>query len=84
MTRKLKFGLIAACLTVFLSACSARPCRQARPVLPPAVLMQEVQEPTLTGKTNADLVRLAVELQSALRLANSDKRALREWLARME
>lgn len=47
---------------------------------PPTVYMQEIAEPKLTGKTNADIANYAVELKSALRLANSDKAALRQWL----
>ena len=46
---------------------------------PPAVYLQEVPEPALQGKTVGDLTQWAVDLRAALRLANGDKRALREW-----
>ena len=44
------------------------------------VYLQDVPEPVLPGKTVADLSQWALDLKAALRLANSDKRALREWL----
>ena len=49
---------------------------------PPAVLIQTVPEPRLRGKTNGDLAQWALELRAALRLANGDKKALREWASR--
>ena len=49
-------------------------------MLPPVVLLQEVPEPKMRGKTNADLLNWALELREALRLANSDKAALRKWI----
>jgi len=51
---------------------------------PPTVYLQEVPEPVLAGKTNGDLVAWAVDLRVPLRLANSDKKALREWAAGMD
>lgn len=35
----------------------------------------------MRGKTNGALVTYSVELRSALRLANQDKAALREWVS---
>ena len=78
MTRLLKLGLMLACLTA-LSACSARPCPPPRAAQPPVVYLQHVEEPTLAGQTNGDLAQWALDLRAALRLANSDKKALREW-----
>jgi hypothetical protein len=43
------------------------------------VYLQPIPEPVLTGQTNADLAAYAVELRYALKLANSDKRALQAW-----
>jgi hypothetical protein len=48
-------------------------------MLPPTVYLQAVAEPQFTGRTNADLLGWALEMREALRLANSDKKALREW-----
>ena len=77
-----KFGLILTCLSL-LSACSAKPCPPARALRPPAVYLQEAPEPELKGGTNADLAQWALDLRAALRLANSDKRALREWSSKI-
>jgi len=65
-------------LTVF-SACSTK-CPPVRPMSPPVLLLQQVPEPKMRGKTNGDLLNWAIELREALRLANSDKRALQGWL----
>jgi len=46
--------------------------------------LQEVPEPVFRGKTNSDLLNYAVSLRQALRLANSDKAALREWVSEAE
>lgn len=67
------------CLTMCLAGCGGKDCPPARPMMPPAVLMQSVPEPKLRGKTNADLLAWALDLRAALRLANEDKKALREW-----
>ena len=64
-----------------MSACGGKPCPAARPMMPPAVYLQDVPEPVLKGKTNGDLAAWALELRQALALANSDKAALREWAA---
>ncbi len=73
----LKLGLMILALTAF-SACSTK-CPPSRPVMPPVVYLQEVPEPKMRGKTNGDLLAWALELREALRLANSDKAALRQW-----
>ena len=73
-------GLILLALSMFLSACSAKHCPSARPMLPPVVYLQEVPEPQLKGRTNKALLDWAVELREALRLANGDKKALRDWV----
>lgn len=62
------------------SACSAK-CPPVRPALPPVVYLQAVPEPEMRGKTNGDLLAWALDLRTALRQANSDKAALRDWLA---
>ena len=46
---------------------------------PPAVYLQEVPEPRFVGQNNRHLLAWALELREALRLANSDKAALRDW-----
>ncbi|MDR2945911.1 MAG: hypothetical protein LBV79_04100 [Candidatus Adiutrix sp.] len=48
-------------------------------MLPPVVYLQDIDEPKLAGRTNGDLAEWAVELRAALRQANADKKALREW-----
>ena len=48
--------------------------------MPPAVYLQDVAEPTLQGNTVGDLSQWALDLRTALRLANSDKAKLREWV----
>ena len=53
-------------------------------MMPPAVYLQHIDEPALRGKTNGDLAAWAVELRTALRLANADKKALREWAGEIE
>ena len=53
-------------------------------MMPPAVYLQDVEEPVLRGKTNGDLAAWAAELRAALRLANADKKALREWAREVE
>lgn len=75
----LKIGLTLCVLMACSTACSAKPCPPARPMPPPAVLLQEVPEPRLRGRTNGDLLSWSLDLREALRLANSDKAALREW-----
>lgn len=50
-------------------------------MLPPAVYLQDVPEPKLAGKANADLADGYIQMRQALRLSNADKKALREWLA---
>lgn len=49
--------------------------------MPPAVYLQDVPEPQMRGKTNGDLAAWAIDLREALRQSNSDKSALRDWLA---
>ena len=49
-------------------------------MMPPAALLQDVPEPKLRGKTNAVLVEWALQLREAVRLLNSDKAALRDWV----
>lgn len=62
-----------------MSSCAgAAPCP---PNKPPAVYLQEIPEPELKGRTNAALTDWALELREALRLANKDKAALKEWAA---
>ncbi|MDR1165761.1 MAG: hypothetical protein LBO66_07795 [Deltaproteobacteria bacterium] len=55
-----------------------QPCPPS--VYPPAIYLQEVVEPKLRGKTNADLAAYVLELREALRQANADKRALKQFL----
>ena len=80
MMRKLGLGLTALALTVCLSACGGKSCPPARPMMPPADYLQDVPEPELRGKTNGDLAAWALELREAVRMGNSDKAALREWV----
>jgi hypothetical protein len=49
-------------------------------ITPPLVFLQEVPEPKLQGKTNADLALFILALQEALRLSNKDKENLRAWV----
>jgi hypothetical protein len=49
-------------------------------MLPPVVYLEDVPEPKMRGRTNGDLLAWALELRAAVRLANSDKKALREWV----
>ncbi|MDR1921535.1 MAG: hypothetical protein LBS31_07320 [Candidatus Adiutrix sp.] len=50
-------------------------------MLPPAVYLQSIPEPKLEGKTNGALAAWAIALREALRQANGDKAALKEWAA---
>ena len=74
-------GLMAGCLILFTAGCGSKApdCPPLKVITPPAVLMQDVPEPRLKGKTNAALAEWAVELREVLRVSNGDKRALREW-----
>jgi hypothetical protein len=45
----------------------------------PVVYLQEMPEPKLQGQTNKELAAHVLELREALRLANSDKKALKDW-----
>ena len=73
----LKLGLMSCALCLCLTACAK--CPPARPMLPPTVYLQEVEEPKFVGQSNRHLLAWALEMREALRLANSDKKALREW-----
>lgn len=46
---------------------------------PPAVLLQQVAEPRFSGGTNGDLLSWALEMRAALRMVNSDKKAIKDW-----
>ena len=81
----LRRGLLLACLTLLLPACATTQPGVTRvervPVLPPSALLADCPAPTLSGPTNDDLLRLAVERGEALRECTGDKRALRQWRA---
>lgn len=47
--------------------------------LPPAVLLEDCEEPAPDVSTNAGLAQYALRLRSALRMCNNDKEALRDW-----
>ena len=47
-------------------------------MMPPAVLMQDVSEPKLRGRTNDDLAVLGLQQREARRLANADNRGVRQ------
>ena len=72
---------MAGCLILFTAGCGSKPqvCPPPMRLAPPAVLMQDVPEPRLKGKTNAALAEWAIALREGLRLSNADKKALREW-----
>ena len=46
---------------------------------PPSALLRETPEPRLTEATNAGLLDYTLDLRAALRKANADKAALRQW-----
>ncbi len=48
-------------------------------LLPPAVLLEPVQIPAWSGKTNGDLLEYAQDLEIAVEKSNSDKAAIRVW-----
>ena len=50
--------------------------------MPPAVLMQEVPVPRLTGTTNKDLLDFALGAEAAALKLNYNMGCLREWYAR--
>ncbi|MGL4208288.1 MAG: Rz1-like lysis system protein LysC [Candidatus Adiutrix sp.] len=47
--------------------------------MPPLIYLQEIPEPQIKTPTNGHMLNWAIELRAALRLANSDKAALRAW-----
>ena len=63
----------AACSTV-----TPGPVTTVR-LTPPSALLLETPEPRLAEPTNAGLLDYALDLRAALRKANADKAALREW-----
>jgi hypothetical protein len=84
MGKKLK-SIVAATLVslplIALPGCAGRPMTTAMaPCAPPVVYLQDVPEPTLTGKTNKDLADYVLGLREALRRSNLDKSRLREWM----
>lgn len=72
---------MALCLILFIAGCGPKPGPPPPVPHPPMVLLQRVDEPRLRGRTNAHLADWALELRGALRQSNSDKAALRNWLA---
>lgn len=70
---------------MFLLMCSG--CSKATPppivqqvkVQPPAALLLPIEEPRMQGTTNKHLAAWAIDLQAALRKANENLKALREW-----
>jgi hypothetical protein len=78
ITKTRAYGATLASLTLFLTSCAGR-SPDVSPCYPPVVYLQEVPEPLLTGPTNKALAEWTAELRAALKLANSDKAALREW-----
>jgi hypothetical protein len=58
------------------------PSTVPRVLEPPIIYFQEIPEPVLFGVTNGDLAKYVIDLREALRLANSDKRALQDWMTR--
>ena len=78
-----RLGLTLLCLSLCLSGC-AKPCPAVRPSAPPTVLMQDVPEPKLGGKTNAELDEWGLRLREAMRLSNADKAELRKWAENYE
>lgn len=81
MMNLVKPGPTALCLILFIAGCGPKPGPPPPVFHPPTVLLQEVSEPRLRGRTNAHLADWALELRGALRQANSDKAALRRWQA---
>ena len=79
ITNLARLGLMLTCLALFSTGCANKPCPPARPMMPPTVLLQDVPEPKLRGKTNADLADGYLKMRQALRQSNADKKALREW-----
>jgi hypothetical protein len=69
--------VLAVFLTLSLASCASKPA--ASPCYPPTVYLQEVSEPIMRGNTNNDLILWTLDLREALKLANSDKKALRDW-----
>lgn len=63
--------------SVWASGCAAPPVYVRE--LPPAVLLEDCEEPVSTLETNKDLAQWALALRSALRVCNNDKQALRDW-----
>lgn len=79
MISLVKPGPTALCLILFIVGCGHKPGLAPPVAGPPAVLLQDIAEPRLKGRTNAHLADWALELRQALRLANADKAALRSW-----
>jgi hypothetical protein len=69
--------IVILVLSLALGGCAPAPI--AAPCYPPVVYLQEIPEPRLQGQTNKALAAHVLDLREALRLANSDKRALKEW-----
>lgn len=68
---------------LLLTACSQNPVTitESIPVYAPDAMMQNITEPAYTGTTNEDHLRYTLLLRNALRRANAQFEALRQWKA---
>jgi|GEM_PF-2095794 len=78
--RILIIGCVALPLITF-SGCSPQPPQvEIIRLEPPPALLLETPEPRLTGKDNEAMLNLLLGYRAALRKANADKAAIREWV----
>ena len=76
-----RIGLVFVFLLLFSGCAGAvREVVRVEVLTPPTVLMMETPMPEIRGETNGDLMRWALELRAALRMANTDKAAARAWV----
>jgi hypothetical protein len=67
-------------LFLFILTGCAREVITCPPQLPPPVIyLQEIPEPIFKGAANKDLLDYIIDLRTALKTANADKEAIREY-----
>ena len=76
--------LMSSLLAVLALAGCATRAPSLAPALPPVDLMQDCPAPVIDKTTNGGLARGVQALKGALKDCNLDKKALREWAAKVQ
>lgn len=87
MRWKTRNALLSLTLLLLVTGCvSTRTITKTETVYqyPPAILMEPCPVPEYDGASWGDLALYAARLQAVIRLCDSDKRLMREWVAEHE